>query len=237
MGTTSTPSTSTISRASSGCARPLATISRFSLADVIPVMAAASLPVPRLTRRWSRARRARRRLRRTGAAPSSRCRAAPGRRARGGPRRRCSHRSRASGQPRRRAPPRSRAGWCRDRRWRHRDRGAPEELRAGQQGDVGRELGRHVDPRAGGIDDGHAGPHPPRQHAAVELRAERGQLRPVVDALGLPDVVRPDAPPGGRPRARSPGRRSGTSRPARCRSDRGPARRRAQPRRTRRCRS
>src|SRR3954463_6452085 len=54
MGTTSTPSTSAISRARSGWARPLANTSRFSLVDVIPVMAAASLrrrsPAPALER-------------------------------------------------------------------------------------------------------------------------------------------------------------------------------------------
>ena len=82
------------------------------------------------------------------------------------------------------------------------DRGAcghdrrAQQLRAGQQRDVGSQLDRGVDPRGRGVHHGDALAHPVLDEAVVQDAAELGQLDPVVDALGLPDVLQDVGPDG-----------------------------------------
>ncbi len=116
-----------------------------------------------------------------------------------------------------------------------RDRGPPVQLRAGQQGDVGRELDGHVTHVLAGSTTVTPARIHPVERPAVEP-APSGQLHPVVDARDLPGVRGRDGDDRRPSAARSPGRRSGTSRPGRCRCRSGRARRRARRRRTRRCR-
>ncbi|MPM41228.1 hypothetical protein SDC9_87878 [bioreactor metagenome] len=80
------------------------------------------------------------------------------------------------------------------------DRGRPEQLGAGQQGDVGGDVDGVLDPGGGRVDDGDTGEHPLLPDPPVHLGAHPGQLEAVVDPLGLPQVlgdVRPDAAPDG----------------------------------------
>ena len=67
-------------------------------------------------------------------------------------------------------------------------RGA-EQLGAGEQRHVVGEHHVGVDPRGGGVHHRHAVAHPAGHDAPVHLTAQLGQLGPVVDALGLHDVV------------------------------------------------
>ena len=76
------------------------------------------------------------------------------------------------------------------------------QLGVGQEPDVLVERHRGVDPRRGGIHDGHAGAHPGFEGAAVEFSAERRELDAVVGALHLPAVFGDD---GGDAAARGAG--------------------------------
>ena len=67
-------------------------------------------------------------------------------------------------------------------------RGA-EQLGAGEQRHVVGEHHVGVDPGGRGVHDRHAVAHPAGHDPAVHLPAQLGQLGPVVDALGLHDVV------------------------------------------------
>ena len=72
----------------------------------------------------------------------------------------------------------------------------PEELGRGQHRRVATDGHVDVDPRRRRVDDRHAVAHVPLADPAVELAAERGELDPVVDALGLPEVVEHVRPHG-----------------------------------------
>ncbi len=63
-----------------------------------------------------------------------------------------------------------------------------EELAAREDGRVAADRHVRVDPGRGRVDDRHAVTHPPLADPPVELGAEPGELDPVVDALGLPQV-------------------------------------------------
>ena len=118
------------------------------------------------------------------------------------------------------------------------DHGRAVQLRAGQERDVPLQLDVDVDPRGRRVDDRDALAHPVLEDAAVHLGPQHRQLDAVVDALDQHRVVGPQrAHVAAVGRARSPARRSGTPRPARCPGRAGRARRAARRRRTRRWRS
>ena len=69
------------------------------------------------------------------------------------------------------------------------DRRGSAEENVGIQGDVIGEIDIRLDPGGGRIDNGDPGPHPCGDDASVDLGIHTGQLYPVIDSLGLPDVV------------------------------------------------
>ena len=66
-------------------------------------------------------------------------------------------------------------------------------MRARQQRHVWGQLDRHVQPGRLRVDDAHPGAHPLLDQSVAQDPAELGELDPVVDALGLPDVVERDS--------------------------------------------
>ena len=70
-----------------------------------------------------------------------------------------------------------------------RDRGRPEQLGVGQDGDVGFQVDVGLDPGGLRVGDRDAFEHPVLDQPAVDLCVHPGQLDAIVDALGLPQVV------------------------------------------------
>ena len=68
------------------------------------------------------------------------------------------------------------------------DAGGAAQEDTGLEGHVPSELDGHVHPGAGRIDHADSRPHPALQRAAVQLRAELGELSTIVAALHEPVV-------------------------------------------------